>query len=272
MAPLLKAAIVGSCMVACPLVSLAQGPGVALDLDLNAGAQGVLTTPEARAGDTITLQVTLLADPGPFSQLEVDLAYDARALTPVSSRAVGLYADAITPVAAGSVSESGVKFAYSILGSTIQGPTDLMEIDFRVEEGFPGRTVVSLVSLSIGPSTTDRAVYTTDARIVLGVMTAIEIEQVSPAQFELRPNYPNPFNAETVINYSIAQTGLVDLSVFDLLGRPVRRLVSSRQTAGSYAAKWDARDEGGREVSTGVYVIRLQAGERRESYKATLLK
>ncbi len=272
MGSLLKVVIVGSCMVACPLVSLAQGLGIALDLDLNAGAQGVLMTPEVRVGETITLQLTLLADPGPFSQLEVDLAYDARALTPVSSRAVGLYADAITPVAAGSVSESGVKFAYSILGATIQGPTDLMEIDFRVEEGFPGKTEVSLVSLSIGPNTTDRAVYTTDARIVLGVMTAIEIEEVSPAQFELQPNYPNPFNAETAINYSIDRTGPVDLSVFDLLGRPVRRLVSGRQTAGSYAVKWDARDEGGHEVSTGVYVIRLQAGERRESYKATLLK
>lgn len=271
MGSLLKAAIAVSC-IACPLVSFAQGPGVALDLDLNTGAQGVLMTPEAKVGDTVTLQLTLLVDSGPFSQLELDLAYDAHALTPVSSRAVGLYADAITPVAAGSVSEAGVKFAYSILGGTIQGPTDLMEIDFRVEEGFPGQTEVTLVSLSIGPNTNDRETYTSDARIVLGMITAIEFDEVSPVAFELRPNYPNPFNAETVINYSVDRTGLVDLSIFDLLGRPVRRLVVGRQTAGTYATEWDGRDGSGRQASTGVYVIRLQAGERRESYKATLLK
>lgn len=272
MGSMLKTAIVGACTVL-PLASLAQEPEVALDLDLSAGAQGVLTSTEAKAGDTVTLQLTLLADPGPFSQLEVDLAYDSHALTPVGSRAVGLYADALTPAAAGSVSETGVKFAYSIFGGTIQGPTDLMEIDFRVEDGFPGSTEVSLVSLSIGPSTTDRHTYTTNTRIILGaIATTVDVESVSPAVFELKPNYPNPFNAETVIKYSIDRTGFVDLSVFDLLGRPVRGLVAGRKTVGSHVARWAGRDDEGREVSTGVYVIRLQAGARREAYKATLLK
>lgn len=272
MGSLLKIALIGSCIVASPFASFGQLPGVALDLDLRAGAQGMLSTPEAQAGDIITLQLTLLADPGPFSQLEVDLAYDAGALTPVASRSVGLYADAITPTASGSISQAGVKFAYSILGGTIQGPTDLVEIDFRVEDGFAGQTEVTLVRLSIGPSTTDRAIFTTNARIILGQMTAVENADVVPAEFELQPNYPNPFNAETVINYSIDRSGMVDLSVFDLLGRPVRHLIAARLTAGTYAAKWDARDDNGREVSTGVYVIRLQSGDRRQSYKATLLK
>jgi hypothetical protein len=269
-----SAAVTGVWLAVGALVCSAQTPVVVLDLDLAAGAQGVVSTPEAKAGDTITLQLTLLADPGPFSQLEVDLAYDARALTPVSSRAIGRYANAITVVPSGSVSDSGVKFSYAILGGTIQGPTDLMEIDFRVEEGFAGQAEVVLVQLSIGPNLTDRQVFTpANARILVGqTPTATAIDEVTPARFELQPNYPNPFNAETVIGYSIDRAELGDLTIFDLLGQRVRRLVSGRLAAGTHAVRWDARDDGGRQVSTGVYVVRLQAGERAESYKATVLK
>lgn len=121
--------------------------------------------------------------------------------------------------------------------------------------------------------------YTYDAasnllsRVVVGqVATAIESEKVVPVEFGLEPGYPNPFNAETVIRYTIDEPGPVDLVVFDLLGRPVRRLANAQHVPGSYSVKWDARDGDGRKVSTGVYVVRLRAGDKHESYKATLLK
>ena len=274
MAPLFKSAIAVVCLITGSLAAAAQTRSAALDLDLAAGQQGLQNTPDARTGDTVTLQLTLLVDPGPFSQLEADLTYDARSLTPVGSRAVGRYADAVTvpAIAAGAVTDIGVKFAYAILGSTIHGPTDLMEIDFRVEEGFAGQTEVALVRLSLGPTTADREVFSPDSRVVLGSETAIVTDETAPLEFDLQPNYPNPFNAHTVINYSIDRAGPVELDVLDLLGRTVRHLVSGRLASGAHAVNWDARDDGGRPVATGVYVIRLQAGDRHESHRATVLK
>jgi len=65
-------------------------------------------------------------------------------------------------------------------------------------------------------------------------------------------NYPNPFNPTTTISYAIPMTGMVDLRVYDVLGREVASLQQGLQDAGSYNLKWDASD-----LSSGFYVYRI---------------
>lgn len=77
----------------------------------------------------------------------------------------------------------------------------------------------------------------------------------------LLPNYPNPFNPETTINYRLPAAGKVVLTVYNLLGQRVRTLVRKKQAAGSYRVNWDGRNEAAIAVSSGVYVYRLQAGD-----------
>ena len=81
-----------------------------------------------------------------------------------------------------------------------------------------------------------------------------------PAGFGLGQNYPNPFNPGTVIPYQLATAGYVRLEVFNLLGQRVVTLVDGEQAAGSYTARWDARDASGHGVAAGVYIYRLTAG------------
>ena len=78
-----------------------------------------------------------------------------------------------------------------------------------------------------------------------------------PEASGLSPNSPNPFNSATLITYHLASAGPVRLVIYNVLGQPVRTLVDGSRAAGSYQVKWDARDEGGVLLSTGVYIARL---------------
>jgi photosystem II stability/assembly factor-like uncharacterized protein/endonuclease/exonuclease/phosphatase family metal-dependent hydrolase len=90
--------------------------------------------------------------------------------------------------------------------------------------------------------------------------------------FQLFQNYPNPFNPETVIGYQIPTVSEVQLSIFNLLGQRVRLLVNKRQLAGRYQVSWVGRDDSGRQLSSGIYIYRLQAGGFMQSRKLLLLK
>ena len=88
--------------------------------------------------------------------------------------------------------------------------------------------------------------------------TAIDAASPSlPAQTALLANYPNPFNSRTQIAYRLAAPGLVRLAIYNALGQPVRTLVDQFQAAGAYQVAWNARDQQGAAVATGVYVTRL---------------
>lgn len=108
---------------------------------------------------------------------------------------------------------------------------------------------------------------------ILEKITALSDNQpVIPANSLLFPNFPNPFNPETVIRYQLSVISEVELSIFDLLGRKVRTLVQQRQPAGTHAVRWDGRDARGRPLSSGIYVCDLTAGDFRQARKMILLR
>ena len=87
--------------------------------------------------------------------------------------------------------------------------------------------------------------------------TAVHMPAALPAQTALLASYPNPFNGRTRIAYRLAAPGRVRLEVCNALGQPVRRLVDQSQAAGAYDVHWDALDDGGAPVASGVYLARL---------------
>ncbi len=97
-------------------------------------------------------------------------------------------------------------------------------------------------------------------------------DEVRPDEVALLPNYPNPFNPSTTIEYTLDAAQDVQLDVFNLLGRRVRTLVSGPQQAGRYTLNWDATDSHGKRLPSGVYLARLEAGENRQIVKMTLLR
>lgn len=93
-----------------------------------------------------------------------------------------------------------------------------------------------------------------------------------PSGFSLSQNYPNPFNPTTEIEYSIASTTLVKLSVINSLGQTVAVLVNSVAQAGEHRVVWNGLNSEGRPVASGVYLYRLMAGDQVETRKMMLLK
>jgi hypothetical protein len=96
--------------------------------------------------------------------------------------------------------------------------------------------------------------------------------QTRPEAFALANNYPNPFNPETTIKYALPDPVDVRLEIYNMLGQQVRTLVAEPQNAGRYTVKWDATNESGHSLSTGIYFYRLVAGEFHKVEKMLLLK
>ncbi len=92
-----------------------------------------------------------------------------------------------------------------------------------------------------------------------------------PLKFALDTNYPNPFNPSTTIAYTVAQKSLVTLTIHDILGREVARLVDGTQPSGRYEVLWDGHTHHGRAPS-GVYFYRLQTANFEKVRKMVLLQ
>jgi len=89
-----------------------------------------------------------------------------------------------------------------------------------------------------------------------GVSTEMTTGQ--PRKFCLYQAYPNPFNPTTMISYDLPQKGFVELTIHNVLGREIRRLVQKEKSAGRYEAFWDGRDELGQPMASGVYFYRIK--------------
>ena len=93
--------------------------------------------------------------------------------------------------------------------------------------------------------------------------TAVATEAVTPTTFALGANYPNPFNPATTIPLAVpAKIKNVDLTIYNVLGQPMRQVWNGPLAAGEHQLTWDGRDAQGRPVAAGVYVYRLQVGEQ----------
>ncbi|MBI2428242.1 MAG: T9SS type A sorting domain-containing protein [Ignavibacteriales bacterium] len=88
-----------------------------------------------------------------------------------------------------------------------------------------------------------------------------------PQQYRLMQNYPNPFNPSTTIRYQLPEAGMVELTVFDMLGREVKTLIREKQEAGTYAIHYNAAA-----LSSGVYLYRIHANGFTQTKKLLLVK
>jgi hypothetical protein len=102
----------------------------------------------------------------------------------------------------------------------------------------------------------------------LNIVTGFEeSSQTLPKTFALHQNYPNPFNPSTTIEFDLPKASQVTLKIYNILGEEVATLVSDKLSAGSYSYDWDARN-----LASGVYLYKLQAGDFVETKKMILMR
>jgi hypothetical protein len=109
-------------------------------------------------------------------------------------------------------------------------------------------------------------------RVVTREQLDTEKEILLPETFALHQNYPNPFNPVTTLRYDLPDDALVNITIYDMMGRVVSNLVSSQQDAGYKSVQWNATNNAGQPVSAGIYIYTVQAGDFRQVKKMVLLK
>jgi hypothetical protein len=93
-----------------------------------------------------------------------------------------------------------------------------------------------------------------------------------PKSYELFQNYPNPFNPQTQIRYDLPAPGRVNVTVYNILGQKVKTLVDEHRDAGRWSVTWQANDDQGEEVASGIYFYKIATAEFEKTRKMILLK
>ncbi|MCD4729268.1 MAG: T9SS type A sorting domain-containing protein, partial [Bacteroidales bacterium] len=87
-------------------------------------------------------------------------------------------------------------------------------------------------------------------------------DEIIPLRIQLKQNYPNPFNPTTKIEYNLPMTTNVILKIYNVLGQEVKTLINEMQTPGTKSVIWDATNNFGEPVSSGIYIYRIQTNEQ----------
>jgi hypothetical protein len=107
---------------------------------------------------------------------------------------------------------------------------------------------------------------------ILQEVSDVKKEQGIPTTFELYPNYPNPFNPSTQISFQIAKRANISLDIFSILGQHITTLVKGDYEPGKYTTGWNGVDKFNNSVPSGIYMLRLRAGDFIQTQKMVLLK
>ena len=87
------------------------------------------------------------------------------------------------------------------------------------------------------------------------------LDNSSDIEYNLLKNYPNPFNPSTTINFSVSDASQVSLKVYNVSGKEVSSLVNGFYSAGNYSIQWDAKDSFGNNLSSGIYIYKLNTNQ-----------
>jgi len=128
-------------------------------------------------------------------------------------------------------------------------------------------TVILTVTGNIETSTEIKHNY-----ITVEEGSAVQNTDVLPREFAVYQNYPNPFNMQTRIDYDVPESADVRLVIFNTAGKRVIELENGRKSAGIYQVEWNGLDSQGRDVPSGTYIVKLQAGDFTGQKKIVLIK
>ncbi len=110
------------------------------------------------------------------------------------------------------------------------------------------------------------------AFLFYGIEDLTGIPHLPMLSFKVKQNYPNPFSSNTTIEYSLPFSAPVILTVYNILGERVARIIEPMQSKGPHSIVWNGRDENGKKVASGIYFYRLQAGAFSATKKMVLLR
>ncbi len=156
----------------------------------------------------------------------------------------------------------GTTTSADVLAEPITGSGELLQAKFRLLD--PTATAsIELLGIDLADG--------------IGRITPVRSDLVAqfrplPDRFALNQNYPNPFNPETVIPFSVPESGALRLSIYNVLGQEVAVLADGNLQAGFHRIVWDGKDDFGCSVASGLYFVRMNADTFTSVRKMMFLK
>ena len=195
--------------------------------------------------------------------------------TITSVNGVGRFSSAIIdPLSGEAVDGTGKILAFDLTPGVLPGEGAILEVNVEFSQNIENSSVIMMFTGSAGDQ--DLGLITPVISEGFGEFSGFTLDLTNdssiPRNFFLYPNYPNPFNPFTTIQYDLESQTMVKLKIYDLKGRLIKSLVNKSQPAGRYKSYWDATDMFGSSVSAGVYLYHIEAGENTISKKMILLK
>ena len=136
--------------------------------------------------------------------------------------------------------------------------SSLIAFDFAPAEDFTGVSAVDFSNVILAGQ---------NGAKLETIAVSMDVEVGLPTKTVLNTSYPNPFNPSTTINYDLSSESLVNISVYDALGRLVTELVNDVQPGGANHISWNAADQ-----ASGAYFVRMTAGSYTSTQKLMLVK
>jgi hypothetical protein len=168
--------------------------------------------------------------------------------------------------------DAGKDYAYPI---SIQGAVYPLTVKWEAARGSAQKLVLMAAfakdTRTLGIIEGSGKVTISDAGVTRLVLKLTETAAV-PKAFALSQNYPNPFNPVTRFSVDIPRASAVDVTVYDVLGRKITTLMTGDQDAGYHLMEWDSKDSHGLTIPSGMYMVRMTAGDFNAVRKVMLMK
>ena len=211
-------------------------------------------------GDKIS--ATISAEIDPADRYKLTFRYDS----PVPAGGILMRIDHGSNRVISLSSETGV----NLLSSEDSGILSLMLFDYNGGLISPGEEILEL-QLSRESIPVIAELQVSD-RYGNFIPAQKEPAPSTPETFMLQGAYPNPFNSLTSIRFSLPEQASVTLSIYNVLGQLVKSVNYEDMSSGNHSIEWDATDDSGDKISSGIYIYRLTAGKYEAVSRITLLK
>jgi hypothetical protein len=216
-----------------------------------------------KGGTTVDVPIVLTTT-NPLAGIQISLDYDRDIMTPgepiTTERSSGM--SVAHTIDSGTV----LILLYDVAGKTISpGSGPVLTIPFTVSQNAEGLSEIVFREVILA----DEQAKAVPTEVKSAPIT---IEKALPTEYALVQNSPNPFNPETVIEYQLPEDAYVTITIYNVLGQEIRRLVDGRMPGGFYSVVWDGANGLGQYVASGIYFFRMQAGDFTSVRKMMMLK
>ena len=223
----------------------------------------------ANAGTNVAIPISVSELSANIYSFEFELRYENTYLEPLSPcyEIAGTISESFVITANPHYSNNIIKIVGIGTEQLPQISGNLIYLYFNIKDNVPD---------GIFPLELLNFIFNTGTPSVLiingGITVNIEQGIISPKNYMLKQNYPNPFNHSTSIVYDIHKESIVNIIIYDLMGKEVRTLINKYQSIGRHNVLWNGKDDLDQLVSGGIYFYKLQAGDFVQTRKMVLLK